>query len=125
MSMTPEDYLMQVKNIKLRVKALKGELKGAEALKDPAYAYLLRERIESDLLKYEKLELRIRDEIHEIEDNKLSALLIEYYVLGKSWEQVAEALGVKSIKNTRENLRAAALKAFAAKHPEYFFEKTP
>lgn len=120
--MTPEDYLMQVKNIKLRIKALKGELKGAEAIKDPVYAYQLQERINNDLLKYEELELRIRSEIHEIEDHKLSALLIEYYVLGKSWEQVAEALDVKSIKNTRENLRAAALKAFAAKHPKYFLK---
>ena len=122
MSMTPEDYLMQIKNIKLRIKALKGELKGDEAIKDPAYSTLLRERINADLIKYEALELRIREEIHEIEDHKLSALLIEYYVLGKSWEQVAEALDVKSVKNTRENLRSAALKAFAAKHPKYFLE---
>ena len=118
--MTPEEYLMQVKNIKLRIKALKGELRDAENEKDANYARTLRERIKDDIDKYEELQLKIRDEIHEIEDHKLSALLIEYYVLGNSWEGVAEALDVKSVKNTRENLRAAALKAFAAKHPQYF-----
>lgn len=118
--MTPEDYLMQVKDIDLRIKSLDGELHDAEAVDDTEYAEELRERIKRDLVKFKELKLRIRDEIQQIGDHRLSTLLTEYYIRGKTWEQVAEAIGMKSVKNTRENLRAAALKKFAACFPKYF-----
>ena len=118
--MTPEDYLMQVKDIDLRIKSLDGELHDAEAVDDTEYAEELRERIKRDLVKFKELKLRIRDEIQQIGDHRLSTLLTEYYIRGKTWEQVAEAIGLKSVKNTRENLRAAALKKFAACFPKYF-----
>lgn len=118
--MTPEDYLMQVKDIDLRIRSLEGELHDSEVIEDLEYAQELRQRIEKDKKRYELIKLRIRDEIQQIGDNKLSALLTEYYVRGRSWEQVTEALGVRSVKNTRENLRAAALKKFAEKYPQYF-----
>ncbi len=118
--MTPEEYLMQVKDIDLRIRCLEGELHDAEAVDDTEYAEELRERIKRDLENFKELKLRIRDEIQQIGDHRLSTLLTEYYVRGKSWEQVAEALNMKSVKNTRENLRAAALKSFAAHFPKYF-----
>lgn len=122
--MTPEDYLMQVKDIDLRIRSLKGELHDAEAENDSDYADELRQRIEADLEKHMELKLRIRSEIQAIGNNKLSTLLTEYYIRGKTWEQVAEALDVRSVKNTRENLRAQALKAFAAQFPKYFLNST-
>lgn len=119
-AMTPEDYLMQVKNIDLRIRTLQGELHDAESEEDTEYAEELRKHIKADIEKHKEIKLRIRDEIQQINDHRLSTLLTEYYIRGRSWEQVAEALNVKSVKNTRENLRAAALKAFAAQFPKYF-----
>ena len=118
--MTPEDYLMQVKDIDLRIRSLEGELHDAEAEDDTEYAEELKSRIRTDIEKHKELKMRIRAEIQEIGDHRLSTLLTEYYVRGKTWEQVAEAIGMKSVKNTRENLRAAALKRFAARFPRYF-----
>lgn len=119
-AMTPEDYLMQVKNIELRIRALEGELQDAEKEEDIEYAAELRSHIETDIQKYKALKIRIRNEIQQLPDNRLSTLLIEYYVRGKTWEMVTEALNMKSVKNTRENLKAAALKLFAAYFPKYF-----
>jgi len=118
--MTPEDYLMQIKDISLRIKSLEGELHDAEAEEDTEYAEELSARISADIARYKELRFRIRDEIQQIGDNKLSCLLTEYYVRGKTWEMVAEALGVKSTKNVREGLHAKALKLFAATFPKYF-----
>lgn len=118
--MTPEDYLMQIKDISLRIKSLEGELHDAEAEEDTEYAEELSARISADIARYKELRLRIRDEIQQIGDNKLSCLLTEYYVRGKTWEMVAEALGVKSTKNVREGLHTKALKLFAATFPKYF-----
>ena len=114
--MTPEDYLMQIKDISLRIKSLEGELHDAEAEEDTEYAEELSARISADIARYKELRLRIRDEIQQIGD----CLLTEYYVRGKTWEMVAEALGVKSTKNVREGLHAKALKLFAATFPKYF-----
>lgn len=119
-AITPEDYLMQVKNIDLRISSLEGELHDAEKEHDTEYIEELKQHIQADLQRYKEIKLRIRDEIQQLPDHKLSTLLTEYYIRGKTWEMVAEAIGVKSVKNTRENLRAAALKLFAAHYPKYF-----
>lgn len=119
-AITPEDYLMQVKNIDLRICSLQGELHDAEKENDTEYAKELRKHIEGDIARNKELKLRIRDEIQQLPDHRLSTLLTEYYVRGRTWEQVAAAIDVKSVKNTRENLRAAALKLFAAHFPKYF-----
>lgn len=119
-AMTPEDYLMQVKNIDLRICSLQGELHDAEKEKDSDYAKELRKQIEDDIAKHKELKLRIRNEIQQLPDNRLSTLLIEYYVRGKSWEQVAIALGLKDEKNVRNALRPRALKLFASYFPKYF-----
>lgn len=118
--MTPEDYLMQVKDIDLRIRSLEGELHDSEVLGDIDYAREITQRIENDLEKYKELKLRIRDEIQQIGDNRLSTLLTEYYIRGKSWEQVAEALNLKDEKNVRTALREKSLKLFAAHFPHYF-----
>ena len=118
--MTPEEYLMQVKNIDLRISSLAGELHDAEKEKDTEYAKELKQHIEADLLRYKELKLRIRDEIQQIGDHRLSTLLTEYYIRGKSWEMVAAALGLKDEKNVRTTLRERALKLFAAHFPKYF-----
>ena len=118
--MTPEEYIMQVKDIDLRIRSLEGELQDAEAENDTEYAEELRASINADIQKYKELKLRIREEIQQLKDNKLSALLIEYYIRGRSWEQVAFVLDCKSVKNVREGLRKRALQAFRDKYPQYF-----
>lgn len=119
-AMTPEEYLMQVKNIDLRICSLEGELHDAENENDTEYVEQLRETIKQDIEKHKELKFRIRNEIQQLPDNRLSTLLIEYYVKGKSWEMVAAALGLKDEKNVRLSLREKALKLFAAHYPKYF-----
>lgn len=119
-AITPEDYLMQVKNIDLRISSLEGELHDVEKENDTEYAEELKQHIQADLQKYKEIKLRIRNEIQQLPDNRLSTLLIEYYVKGKSWEMVAAALGLKDEKNVRLSLREKALKLFAAHYPKYF-----
>ena len=47
--MTPEDYLMQVKDISLRIRSLEGELSDAKREKDTEYAAELERRIKEDI----------------------------------------------------------------------------
>ena len=117
---TPEEYLMQIKDIGLRIKSLEGELRDTEAEEDAEYAEELSTRISEDIARYKELRLRIRDEIQQISDNRLSCLLTEYYVRGKTWEMVAEAIGVKDAKWTRTRLHDKALKLFTSTFPKYF-----
>lgn len=119
-AMTPEDYLMQVKNIDLRLSSLEAELRAANRERDTEYAEQLRERIKTDVECYKELKMRIRDEIQQINDNRLSTLLMEYYIRGNTWEMVAEAIGIKDAKWVRTRLREKALKLFAATYPKYF-----
>lgn len=119
-AMTPEDYLMQVKNIDLRLSSLEAELRAANRERDTEYAEQLRERIKTDIECYKELKMRIRDEIQQINDNRLSTLLMEYYIRGNTWEMVAEAIGIKDAKWVRTRLREKALKLFAATYPKYF-----
>lgn len=119
-AMTPEDYLMQVKNIDLRLSSLEAELRAANRERDTEYAEQLRERIKTDIECYKELKMRIRSEIQQINDNRLSTLLMEYYIRGNTWEMVAEAIGIKDSKWVRTRLREKALKLFAATYPKYF-----
>lgn len=119
-AMTPEDYLMQVKNIDLRLSSLEAELRAANRERDTEYAEQLREQIKTDIECYKELKMRIRSEIQQINDNRLSTLLMEYYIRGNTWEMVAEAIGIKDSKWVRTRLREKALKLFAATYPKYF-----
>lgn len=122
--MTAETYLMQVKDIDLRIRSLQGELKDCANEGDEKYAQELRSRINTDIEQYKKLKLRIREEIQLLRDNRLSTLLSEYYIRGRSWEQVTEALGKKDIKNVRTTLHEKALKLFEETYQKkYFFQK--
>lgn len=96
--------------------SIRGQLRDMEDDVDPEYI----ERLKSDLEEFEQLKLRVHDEVLQIKDNKYKVLLMEYYIRNRTWEQTAMALNAKSVKNTRENLREAAFKAFAAKFPQYF-----
>lgn len=118
--MTPEMYLMQVKDIDLRIRSLKGELKDAENEKDEEYAEKLQKQINEDIERYKELRLRIRMEIQQIGDTKLSILLMEYYVRGRRWEEVAEAVDMKDVKNVRMGMHERALKKFASCFPQKF-----
>lgn len=118
--MTPEMYLMQVKDIDLRIRSLQGELKDAENENDEGYADYLRKKIGTEVEQYTKTKIKIHDEIMQIKDNKLGTLLSEYYLRGKSWEQVTHAIGHSDPKWVRTRLREKALKLFAANFPEYF-----
>lgn len=118
--MTPEMYLMQVKDLDLRIRSLQGELKDAENENDEEYAEELRKRINEDIKHYKESKLKIREEIQRIGNIRLSVLLTEYYVRGKTWEEVARMLDLKDPKWVRTTLRERALKLFAAAFPKYF-----
>lgn len=122
MILTPEMYLMQVKDIDLRIRSLESELRAANRERDTEFAEQLRERIRADMGHYKELKTRIRDEIQHITDNRLSTLLMEYYIRGNTWEMVSEAIGIKDSKWVRTRLREKALKLFAATYPKYFIE---
>lgn len=117
--MTPEQYLMQVRNINLRIRSLNGELKDAENENDEEYAKLLKEQIQKDIDKFKELKLRIRNEIGKIKDHRMSALLTNYYVRDMSWEMVAAELNMNE-KYVRDKLREKAIRAFASENPTYF-----
>lgn len=119
--MTPEQYLMQVRDINLRIRSLNGELLDAENENDEEYAKLLKEQIQKDIDRFKELKLRIRSEIGKIKDHKLSALLTNYYVRDMSWELVAAELNMNE-KYVRDKLRVKAIKAFAAEYPNYFMK---
>ena len=122
--MNAEEYLEQVKNIDLRIRSLEGELNDSQAEEDTEYAEELRDRIVASIRTYKELKLRIRDEIQQIKDNRLSTLLTEFYIRGKSWEDVTAALGMRSVKNVREGLHKKALEAFEKKFQKNFQNTT-
>ena len=122
--MNAEEYLEQVKNIDLRIRSLEGELNDSQAEEDTEYAEELRDRIAASIRTYKELKLRIRDEIQQIKDNRLSTLLTEFYIRGKSWEDVTAALGMRSVKNVREGLHKKALEAFEKKFQKNFQNTT-
>jgi hypothetical protein len=122
--MNAEEYLEQVKNIDLRIRSLEGELNDSQAEEDTEYAEELRDRIAASIRTYKELKLRIRDEIQQIKDNRLSTLLTEFYIRGKSWEDVTAALGMRSVKNVREGLHKKALEAFEKKFQNNFQNTT-
>lgn len=124
MTMNAEEYLEQVKNIDLRIRSLEGELNDSQAEEDTEYAEELRDRIVASIRTYKELKLRIRDEIQQIKDNRLSTLLTEFYIRGKSWEDVTAALGMRSVKNVREGLHKKALEAFEKKFQKNFQNTT-
>lgn len=118
--MKAENYLMQVKDIDLRIRSLQGELKDCDAEDDEDFARELRSRIYSDLEQHKRLKVQIREEIQALGNNLYSTLLSEYYIRGRSWEQVAQALGKKDVKNVRLNIHSRALKAFEKAYPKVF-----
>jgi len=118
--MTPEQYLMQVKDLNLRIRSLEGELADAKKEKDSEYAAELEIIIKDDIEKYKSARYKIREEIQQIGNTRFSVLLTEYYIRGKSWEQVAKALGLSDAKWVRKTLRERALKSFASAFPKYF-----
>lgn len=118
-AITPEEYLMQIRNIDLRIRATQGELSDAENEEDIDYANQLKDQIQKDLDKFKEIKLRIRSEISQLKDHRLSALLIDYYVRDLSWERVAANLNMNE-KYVRDKLRVKAIKAFAAEYPKYF-----
>ena len=120
--MRAEEYLSQVKDIDLRIRSLQGELRDYDNEADEEYAQELRSKVYADIEQYKKLRIRIREEIQSLADNQYSTLLSEYYIRGRSWEQVTDAIGKKDIKNVRDNIHGKALEAFEKAYPKYFFE---
>lgn len=118
--MTVETYLLQVKDIDLRIRSLQGELYECRRDGDEAYVKELESSITANIEKYQSLKLRIRDEIQSLDDNRYVTLLSEYYVKGKSWEDVTEALGKKDTKHVRTTLHERALKSFSEKFSKFF-----
>ena len=121
--MTAEEYLSQIRDIDLRIRSLEGEMNDSELEADPDYRKELADRIAENISHAKELKLRIRSEIQNVKDNRLCTLLSEKYVRGRSWEQVADALGMKSVKHVREGLHLQALEAFRQANIN-FFENT-
>ncbi|MBR4627770.1 MAG: hypothetical protein IKO47_08740 [Ruminococcus sp.] len=115
-NLTTVEYLSQIKDIDLRIRSLEGELHDTECEADKEYQEELISRIRADIEKYKRIKLTIRQQIQELGDNRSSVLLTEYYVRGKSWEQVADALGMKSIKHVREGMHKRAIELFSKKY---------
>lgn len=111
--MTTQEYLMQIKDIDLRIRSLEGELDDSDVEEDEEYADELRARILSDMERYKELRFVIREQIQELKDNRSATLLTEYYLRGRSWDQVAAALGMKSVKNVRTGMHTKALEQFS------------
>lgn len=111
--MTTQEYLMQVKDIDLRIRSLEGELNDSDNEEDEEYAEELRKRIESDIEQYKKLRTTIREQIQQLKDNRSAVLLTEYYVRGRSWEQVAAALDMRDVRNVRKGMHKKALLLFS------------
>lgn len=118
--MTVEEYLSQITDIDLRIRSLESEFDDAEDECDEEYRLELQGRIVQNLEQAKKLKLRIREEIQRVPNHKLCTLLMERYVRGRSWEQVADALGIQSEKYAREGLRVKAIVAFLKANPEIF-----
>ena len=117
---TVEEYLMQVRNIDLRISSLESERTAARRERDIEYAEKLRGIIDADLERYKELKLRIREEILHLPDSSLSTLLMEYYIRGNTWEMVAAAINISDAKWVRTRLHEKALKLFVATYPKYF-----
>lgn len=67
---------------------------GAAAPDDKAAGYaIVGEEVEAQLAELNRIRAEILRMCRRVEDNMLAALLIEYYVNGKTWEQVAVGLG--------------------------------
>jgi len=118
--MTTIDYLSQIKDIDLRIRSLEGELHDSALQDDPEYMEELQARIKSDISKYKKLRIEIREQIQQLKDNKAVILLTEYYVRGRSWEQTAAALEMKSVKHVRECMHKRAIELFLKKYGKYY-----
>lgn len=124
MNMTPEQYLRQITDIDLRIRSLEGELYDSESEEDEEYRDELQTRIGDSLTAAKTLRSQIRDEIQNVRDNRLCALLTEKYVRGRSWEQIAETLNMRSVKHVREGLHGRAVRAFVDANPEKFKRST-
>ncbi len=120
--MTVIEYLNQVKDIDLRIRSLEGELADSCSEDDAEYAEELRSRIEENLAICKELRLKIREEIQHLGDNRSCVLLTEYYIRGRSWEDVAAALDKKSVKHVREGMHQRALNLFSEKYSKIFSE---
>ena len=110
--MTTIEYLEQIKDIDLRIRSLEGELHDAEWKVDKEYQEELIGRIKADIDKQKRIRLTIRQQIQELGDNRSIVLLTEYYVRGRSREQVTDALGMRSVKHVREGMHARAISLF-------------
>lgn len=118
-NLTTVEYLSQIKDIDLRIRSLEGELNDISE-EDEEYADELCERIRADVNRLKKVRLMIRDQIQGLGDNRSVVLLMEYYVRGKSWEQVTAAVGMKSVKHVRTGMHIKALRQFESKYKKFF-----
>ncbi|MBQ8961630.1 MAG: hypothetical protein IJ071_10545 [Ruminococcus sp.] len=121
-TMSPESYLSQITDIDLRIRSLEGEL--ADIDDDDDYAHALADQISADLEEAKGLRLKIRREIQNVRDHKLCTLLMEKYVRGRSWEQVADAVDMRSVKHVRGEIHRQALEAFREANENIFKDTT-
>lgn len=131
--MTAKEYLEQLPNIRLRIRAIKRRIAecddrathitssfsgmpaqhgGASKIEENMEKKIdLDSELKAIVMEFEAFERRAVLEINRIPDNLQSALLIEKYINGLTWEQVAEAIG-KDADYTRKELHSKALTSF-------------
>ncbi|MBP5379531.1 MAG: hypothetical protein J6Y64_08335 [Ruminococcus sp.] len=119
-AITPEDYLLQLRHIDKRIVAIDVTKKRVQEIRDIEKAQELQKQLDQEEEQRTELVLRLTDEIRQLPDNRLSTLLISYYVNNLTWEDTAKAIGINDAKWVRTRLKEKALKLFAAYYPKYF-----
>lgn len=111
--MTAKEYLEQVENIDIKIKALamqrnylcgkKGNEKSLQELKE------LIDRMSEESIELQK---KITVEIYSMKNHRYSGLLAEKYLCGATWEHITVDLGYNSVKYVRETVFPKALAEF-------------
>ena len=79
-AITPEDYLLQLRHIDKRIVAIDVTKKRVQEIRDIEKAQELQKQLDQEEEQRTELVLRLTDEIRQLPDNRLSTLLISYYV---------------------------------------------
>ena len=125
--MTTKEWLMRARRLENRIIALQGSrqraydravsttarprevciISGGAAPSSKATHYLeLCEEVEAQIDELNRIRAEILHAIRGVQDSTLATLLIEYYVNGKTWEQVARCINYTFRNTTRLHRKA-------------------
>lgn len=140
--MTAKEYLEQLTEMRVRIKALNRKIAeckeratntasnafGEAVQNNGTISSKIADNMENKVTleailnkvkeEFEEFEIRATIEINRVPNNLHSGLLLEKYVNGLTWEQVAEAID-KDPDYTRKDLHSRALASFEETNPEH------